>query len=117
MSEVGLEPGQRAPRIQSSIRLLDLTEPFLPLLLSELPPLSSSDVDILELPEPQDGSGCVDRWPAGRPALEHGPRQPGKGGSPGACFASASLRPLALSGLLYPLIQGCWTQGPLWLSE
>lgn len=24
---------------------------------------------------------------------------------------------LALSGLDYPLIQGCWTQGPLWLSE
>lgn len=64
--QLGLEPGQRAPRIQSSIRLLDLTEPFLPLLLSELPPLSSSDVDILELPEPQDGGGCVDRWPAGR---------------------------------------------------
>lgn len=74
MAELGLEPGQHAPRIQPfSIKLFDLTEPFLPLLLSELPPLSSSDVDILELPEPQDGGGSVDRWPAGRPALEHGP--------------------------------------------
>lgn len=43
MAELGLEPGQCAPRTRSfSIRLFDLTEPFLPLLLSELPPLSSS---------------------------------------------------------------------------
>jgi len=123
MAELGLEPGQCAPRIQSfSIRLFDLTEPFLPLLLSELPPLCSSlmwtfwscpslrmAVAVLT-----GGLQATLPWNA----------------APGSLAREAALglalllphcvplgRRLALSGLDHPLIQGCWTQGPLWPSE